>query len=500
MGGIQTVVVGDFYQLPPVPNKWTEDPGKYVFQSDLWDWIVPHKIIMSEIYRQTDTVFITAINELSRRCSTPDTMKYLKEADDNKERDISLHSRQVDVHLANIYKLLAEPGELKMYNAEKKHTNVCKKMRHSIDVPDTLALKVGCPAILTVNLSHRLVNGLRGTVKSLNDASVSVYFHDLRDTHEICGYNFFQHEPRTHVHVFVLKQIPLLLAYALTIHKSQGMTLPDVMVDCEGAFDPGQIAVAISSVKSISRITIKNLRAGLCPPYPRIINGFYGMESCEVEDDTSCCLMPYSEFMCEYDDDNGDVQFDSVSGSHRNNDGGTDCDLSDTGDEDEDDNRMVNSENDTDHTDGPIEYGRVGVGEREGEHIDDTIWDVCNDPDVVHPTCLTPDEMRKRLIISDPFHDRQVAINAAVNKVCDDDLHRLLKFFFYHLHMMFTRTCTKSCDPKQTNSLIHEFIHIFSQTDLFNYAIRHTFHLDQIDEIHLSIGVSLILRVQDVFF
>ena len=66
-----------------------------------------------------DTVFITAINELSRGCPTPDTMKYLKQADDNKERVISLHSRRVDVHLANIDKLLAEPGELKMFNAEK---------------------------------------------------------------------------------------------------------------------------------------------------------------------------------------------------------------------------------------------------------------------------------------------------------------------------------------------------------------------------------------------
>ena len=161
MGGIQTVVVGDFYQLPPVTNKWTEDPCKYVFQSDLWDWIVPHKIILSENYRQTETVFITAINELSRGCPTPDTMKYLKQTDDNKEHDISLHSRRLDVHLANIDTLLPEPRELKMYNIEKT-TNVSKKMRHNIDVPDTLALKVGCPVMLTVNLSHRLVNGLRG--------------------------------------------------------------------------------------------------------------------------------------------------------------------------------------------------------------------------------------------------------------------------------------------------------------------------------------------------
>ena len=168
----------------------------------------------------------------------------------------------------------------------------------------------------------------------------------------------------------------------------------------------------------------------------------------------------YQLLFAEYGGDNGDVQFDSVSGSRRNNDGGTDCDLNDTEDEDEEGTRMVDSETDTDNTDGPIVNGHVYVGVR-GDHIDDTVWDVCNDWSF-HPTCLTPDEMRKRLIISDPFHDRQVAINAAVNKVCDDDLHRLLKFLFCHLHVMFTWTCTKSCDPKQTNSSIHEFTHIFS--------------------------------------
>ena len=106
-------------------------------------------------------------------------------------------------------------------------------MRSSIDAPDVLPLKIGAPVILTVNLSHLLVNGLRGTVKALNDDSVSVYFPYLKDTVDICLHDFYQYDHRAMSHIFVVKQIPLILAYALTIHKSQGMTLPDVYLDCE---------------------------------------------------------------------------------------------------------------------------------------------------------------------------------------------------------------------------------------------------------------------------
>ena len=95
----------------------------------------------------------------------------------------------------------------------------------------------------------------------------------------------------------------------------------------------------------------------------------------------------YQLLFDEYGGDNADVQFDSVSGSRRNNDGGTYYDLNDTEDEDEEGNRMVDSETDTDNTDGPIVNGHAYVGVR-CDHIDDTVWDVCNDWSF-HPTCLT---------------------------------------------------------------------------------------------------------------
>ena len=72
MGGIQTIVIGDFYQLRPVPNKWTRDIGEYCFKSELWNVIVPHKLVLSSIHRQKNLTLIKAINEVARGCPSED--------------------------------------------------------------------------------------------------------------------------------------------------------------------------------------------------------------------------------------------------------------------------------------------------------------------------------------------------------------------------------------------------------------------------------------------
>ena len=149
--------------------------GKYVFQSKLWGWIIPHKTVIPSVHRQSDEMFITATNELPRSCPTAMRVKYITQGSTETNREITLHSRRVDVHMTNLDKLHAEPGECRLYNVVKSNS-VKSKMRPSIDSSDVLPLKIGAPVILTVNLSHRLVNGLRGTVTTLNDDSVWVYF------------------------------------------------------------------------------------------------------------------------------------------------------------------------------------------------------------------------------------------------------------------------------------------------------------------------------------
>ena len=152
MGGIQMIVVGGFYLLPPAPNKWAQGEGKYVFQSELWECIIPHKIVLPSVHRQSDEMFITAINELSRGCPTAMTVKYITQGSTENNREITTHSWRVDVHMTYLDKLLAEPGECRLYHAVKSNS-VKSKIRSSIDAPDVLPLKIGAPVILTICLT-----------------------------------------------------------------------------------------------------------------------------------------------------------------------------------------------------------------------------------------------------------------------------------------------------------------------------------------------------------
>ena len=222
MGGIQLVVIGDFYQLTPVPNKWISDGGEYVFELEIWQTVVPHKFILKEVQRQQEYDLIKAISETARGAVTSDTAAFLNSLKTDTDRDIHLYARKLDVSLYDNFKLQSRPGVVKLYISEEGH-NVCLRMRKSVDVPKKLFLKVGAPVILTVNLSKKFMNGLSGVVMRLFDDSVEVYFYsfyDLKETMCISYDHFFQFDNNHKAMQFVVKQIPLISSFAMAIKKS----------------------------------------------------------------------------------------------------------------------------------------------------------------------------------------------------------------------------------------------------------------------------------------
>ena len=122
-----------------------------------------------------------------------------------------------------------------------------------------LHLKIGCPVFLVVNLSDRLVNGLRGTVTGFADAGVNVKFEDLAE-HTVVQYAFSRYDRHLQKNIGVRKQIPLTLGFASTIHKSQGSTLERLEIDCRGIFQYGQLAVAVSRARNKKGLRITNFK------------------------------------------------------------------------------------------------------------------------------------------------------------------------------------------------------------------------------------------------
>ena len=183
MGGIQIIVLGDFYQLPPVPNKWVQDPGHYCFKSSICKHLIPHKFLLQEVHRQHDTIFINAVGKKNVWVHSLNSLK---------SRETHLFSRRVDTHIYNHTRLSELTGTQKIYESIEVE-NITSKMRRAVTAPHHLALKVNAPVILTVNVkgSHDLVNGLQGTVVELKGDSVVVNFPFPKTNYEITRHQFF---------------------------------------------------------------------------------------------------------------------------------------------------------------------------------------------------------------------------------------------------------------------------------------------------------------------
>ncbi|KAJ8313158.1 hypothetical protein KUTeg_009289 [Tegillarca granosa] len=111
-------------------------------------------------------------------------------------------------------------------------------------------LKVGCPIILIVNLSDELVNGLEGKVCELYLESVVCFFPSIKRKVEIGMHYFKKYSVEMKKDIGCRKQLPLSLAFAFTVHKSQGMTIDRISIDCSNMFQYGQLAVAVSRARN----------------------------------------------------------------------------------------------------------------------------------------------------------------------------------------------------------------------------------------------------------
>ena len=129
--------------------------------------------------------------------------------------------------------------------------------------------------MLLRNLGGKLFNGLRGFVKDMRDDEIVIYFEDINETHTIKRHNFTIYDKKKNINAAERYQFPIQLAYGITIHKSQGMTLDKVIVHCEEIFQAGQLSVAIGRATSVNGLQLKGYRKGLCIAPDNCIHQFY---------------------------------------------------------------------------------------------------------------------------------------------------------------------------------------------------------------------------------
>ena len=273
-GGIQLVVSGDFMQLLPVPptqsqgkRKHNEDeavgPPLPAFMAASWDRCLPHKVLLRKNYRQQDNdAFQHLLNGMRFGTLTPVQHAMLTTTATHKldiahgVQPVVLYPHRLKAQQENQRQLDALEGKLYTYSAKDTiHDKTYAEVLKDCPAPETVSWKVGAQVMLLKNLdvAKRLVNGACGVVVATRGPYPEVRFESGEQ--KLVSPEAFEISVQGRV-VATRTQIPLNLAWALTIHKSQGMTLDRAVVHAQGIFADHQLYVGVSRVCQLEHVRI----------------------------------------------------------------------------------------------------------------------------------------------------------------------------------------------------------------------------------------------------
>lgn len=274
-GGVQMLLVGDFYQLPPVvrgdEGQLLEEAGyssPYAFSAHALRDAPVAALQLTEVYRQTDRDFIALLSAIRERRGVEDAVAMLNDACLEREltrRPVLLCATNAVADSYNARGLAALTGVSARYSGGFEGEQPKSRVADRFPAPIELVLKRGARVIFTQNDPEgRWVNGTLGTVSALDENVVSVRLDSgeevdvERAVWPQARWTWNASEKRMEVkEEFKYVQFPLAPAWALTIHKAQGMTLDAVEIDLgRGAFAPGQAYVALSRARSMEGLRL----------------------------------------------------------------------------------------------------------------------------------------------------------------------------------------------------------------------------------------------------
>ncbi len=273
-GGVQLLLIGDLFQLPPIvrDGEWSilKDfyPSIHFFESHALKKAGYTYIELDKVYRQSDETFIKLLNNLRNNACTPADLALLNKHTEVKAnpKNITLttHNRQADE--INTKALENLPGKAQKYSADVKGDFP----NHLFPLPETLEIKVNSRVMFTRNDGDggRYYNGKIATVIKLNNESIFVHL-DGEEGDELLevpkhewGNKKYNVNAKTkdieEEQVGSFKHFPLKLAWAITVHKSQGLTFDGANLLVSRAFAPGQVYVALSRLRSLDGLHLSN--------------------------------------------------------------------------------------------------------------------------------------------------------------------------------------------------------------------------------------------------
>ena len=277
-GGIQLILSGDFYQLPPVGNKDEPETIQYCFESELWDetFLKSNQIQLITIFRQKDQLYAKILNQIREGIIKKSSCKKLEEYINRplppnfkptklfptrSKVDMINQSEMMELETNTIEYKLRNMLELPMTEKEKtirsQFTNEqieleLKYLKSNLICEESIQLKIGAQVMCIVNIElpdgNMICNGSQGIIKEIKQNNIPLVKFNS-GTEMLMSYHVW---PSENIPGIGVGQIPLILAWALTIHKAQGASLDCAEIDVGNSiFEAGQTYVALSRVKSL---------------------------------------------------------------------------------------------------------------------------------------------------------------------------------------------------------------------------------------------------------
>ncbi|KAJ6784737.1 hypothetical protein PWT90_08569 [Aphanocladium album] len=322
-GGIQLVITGDFFQLPPVPDD-SKSQAKFAFDAATWTTSIDHTIGLNQVFRQRDPEFARMLNEMRLGKITEDTVRAFKALERPLKFDDGVDLAQLfplraQVEGSNEKRLRDLPGEIHRFEAADTGDPAIKeKLLANMMAPKSIDLKMNAQVMLIKNLDASLVNGSLGRVIGFSDErtfEMGLGIPDdptmdeaynkarkklssfSRDSELISNskkkYPVVQFISASGVPRVILcqpeewkvelpngdvqakrTQLPLILAWALSIHKAQGQTLERVTVNLGKVFEKGQAYVALSRATCQDGLQVIGFDKSKVMAHPKVVE-FY---------------------------------------------------------------------------------------------------------------------------------------------------------------------------------------------------------------------------------
>jgi len=262
-GGIQTILSGDFFQLPPI-LKVPKDK-RFAWQSPSWKELQLKTCYLQEKFRQDDNVLISILDEI-RSGNVSNNSYDILNSRFHKDLDIDftptkLYTHNIDVDRINNEELakINNPAKSFKYKSEGTAKNIEKIFKSAL-VLEEISLKKDA-VVMFIKNNHELgyVNGTTGVVVNFDKETGLPIVKTSYGSLIKCTLEDWSMENDSGNIVAKVSQIPLKLAWAITIHKSQGMTLDSAEIDLSKTFEVGQGYVALSRIKNIDGLRLMGL-------------------------------------------------------------------------------------------------------------------------------------------------------------------------------------------------------------------------------------------------